>query len=92
LSGKMGTNRYVRVTDLADKLRVTKASVNRAVEKLAALKLVGHERYGTLTLTLQGETEARKVQKRQRNFIFSKMPLQFLKLNHFLRKSTVHTS
>jgi DtxR family Mn-dependent transcriptional regulator len=58
-------NESVRITDLAEKLRVTKASVNRAVEKLAALKLVIHERYGPLTLTLQGETEARKVQKRQ---------------------------
>jgi DtxR family Mn-dependent transcriptional regulator len=55
----------VRITDLADQLRVTKASVNRAVTKLAALKLITHERYGPVTLTLQGETEARKVQKRQ---------------------------
>jgi DtxR family Mn-dependent transcriptional regulator len=57
--------KFVRITDLADKLRVTKASANRAVVKLAALKLIIHERYGPLTLTLQGETEARKVQKRQ---------------------------
>jgi DNA-binding MarR family transcriptional regulator len=56
---------FVRITDLADQLRVTKASVNRAVTKLAALKLITHERYGPVTLTLQGETEARKVQKRQ---------------------------
>jgi DtxR family Mn-dependent transcriptional regulator len=58
-------NESVRITDLAEKLRVTKASVNRAVTKLADLKLIFHERYSPLTLTLQGETEARKVQKRQ---------------------------
>jgi DtxR family Mn-dependent transcriptional regulator len=42
----------VRITDLADQLRVTKASVNRAVTKLAALKLITHERYGPVTLTV----------------------------------------
>jgi DtxR family Mn-dependent transcriptional regulator len=58
-------NGSVRVTDLAEKLKVTKASVNKAVAKLAALELILHERYGPLTLTVQGETEARRVQKRQ---------------------------
>jgi DtxR family Mn-dependent transcriptional regulator len=58
-------NGSVRITDLAEKLKVTKASTNKAVAKLAGLKLITHQRYGPLTLTVQGEIEARRVQKRQ---------------------------
>jgi DtxR family Mn-dependent transcriptional regulator len=58
------TNESVRITDLAEELRVAKSSVNQAVAKLAGLKLVIHERYGPLILTTLGETEARKIRER----------------------------
>lgn len=57
-------NDSIRVTDLANKLGVAKSSVNQAVMKLCDLKLLKHERYGTLELTGTGETEARKIRER----------------------------
>ena len=45
---------YVRVTDLADKLNVSKPSVTRAVNKLKQKKFVEHENYGSLKLTAKG--------------------------------------
>lgn len=54
----------VRVTDLAEKLGVAKSSVNQAVGKLTAKKLLAHERYGPLELTPLGIDEATKVKER----------------------------
>lgn len=54
----------VRVTDLAEKLGVAKSSVNQAVSKLTAKKLLTHQRYGPLELTAIGMAEAGKVKER----------------------------
>ncbi|RLI28816.1 metal-dependent transcriptional regulator [Candidatus Bathyarchaeota archaeon] len=51
----------VRVTDLAAKLKVKKASVSEALIKLADRGLIKHERYGTVTLTSKGREIAEKV-------------------------------
>jgi DtxR family Mn-dependent transcriptional regulator len=59
-------NESIRVTDLAEKLQVAKSSVNQAMSKLVDLKLVLHERYGPLVLTVQGEMETRKIRTRHR--------------------------
>jgi len=56
----------VRVTDLAAKLEVAKASVTEAVNKLAGLRLVKQERYGPVRLTELGKEEARRVRYRHR--------------------------
>ncbi len=47
-------NDNVRVTDLADKLSVSKPSVTRAVNKLKQKSFVEHENYGLLKLTEKG--------------------------------------
>lgn len=49
-------NRYmsVRVTDLAEKLNVSKPSVTRAVNNLKKKNFVEHENYGLLKLTRSG--------------------------------------
>ena len=45
---------YVRVTDLADRLNVSKPSVTRAVNNLKKQSFVEHENYGLLKLTTKG--------------------------------------
>lgn len=51
----------VRVTDVADKMNCTKASVNKAVNNLKANGLVNYETYGTIELTESGENLAKKI-------------------------------
>jgi DtxR family Mn-dependent transcriptional regulator len=54
----------IRVTDLATKLQVAKSSVNQAVAKLTVKKLLVHERYGLLELTVLGVKKAEKITER----------------------------
>jgi len=60
------TNSAVRVTDLARKLDIAKASVSQCVSKLAGLGLVEQESYGPIKLTAKGREQALKVQRRHR--------------------------
>lgn len=57
-------NIEVRVTDLADKLNISKPSVNRAINNLKKQNLVEHENYGLLKLTEKGLTFAKNVAMR----------------------------
>jgi DtxR family Mn-dependent transcriptional regulator len=59
-------NEQIRVTDLAQKLQVAKPSVNQAVAKLTAKKLLVHERYGPLELTGAGLEKAATIIRRHR--------------------------
>ena len=54
-------NNEVRVTDLADKLNISKPSVTRAVSNLKKRKLVEHENYGLLKLTPNGFVFAKNI-------------------------------
>lgn len=54
-------HKEVRVTDLAAELSLSKPSANRAVALLKNAKLVLHEKYGTITLTPEGEEAGRAV-------------------------------
>ncbi len=56
----------VRLTDIANKLGVSKASVNRAQGILKKAGLIEQERYGTITLTEKGRKAANDVYKRHR--------------------------
>jgi len=51
----------VRITDIAEKLNVAKASVNQAINTLKDLDLVVQEKYGPVYLTEKGRKEATKV-------------------------------
>ncbi len=53
-----------RTTDIADRLGVSKASVNQAVSQLAERGLVRQERYGPVYLTELGQARAALVYKR----------------------------
>jgi DtxR family Mn-dependent transcriptional regulator len=61
----------VRVTDLAQKLNLSKASVSQAVSQLSEKGLVTQELYGPIELTLEGEIEAKKViETHQKIYLF----------------------
>ena len=51
----------VRVTDVAEKMNCTKASVNKAVNNLKNSGLLNYETYGTIELTWEGENRAKKI-------------------------------
>ena len=44
-------NGRVRVTDIAEKMNCTKASVNKAIHNLKDNELLNYESYGTIELT-----------------------------------------
>jgi DtxR family Mn-dependent transcriptional regulator len=50
-----------KLTDIAEKLNKSKASVNSAINNLVELGLVDNEKYGPITLTDQGKAEAKKI-------------------------------
>lgn len=51
----------VRVTDIANKMNCTKASVNKAINNLKDNNLVNYESYGKIELTEEGENLAKKI-------------------------------
>ncbi len=51
----------IRVTDIAEKMQCTKASVNKAIKILAEHELVTYEVYGKIQITEAGNATARKV-------------------------------
>ena len=53
-----------RVTDIADYLKVSKASVNRALKSLKEIDLVDYEAYGEIKLTEKGKEEATNIIKK----------------------------
>ncbi len=58
----------VRVTDIANRLSVAKASVNRALGELKKIALLEQQRYGTIALTVAGESYAREVHSKHHLF------------------------
>ncbi|MBE5812215.1 MAG: metal-dependent transcriptional regulator [Clostridiales bacterium] len=51
----------IRVTDIANSLQVSKASVNKAIKQLSTEDVVDYETYGEIKLTLEGERIAKKI-------------------------------
>ena len=54
-------NGNIRVTDIANKMNCSKASVNKAINNLKANVLINYETYGTIELTEKGENLAKKI-------------------------------
>lgn len=54
-------NGNMRVTDIANKMNCTKASVNKALYNLKDNGLINYESYGTIELTEDGENLAKKI-------------------------------
>ncbi len=55
----------VRVTDIAQKLKITKPSVNKAVNVLKELQLLCYEAYGDIQLTEEGIEVASEILRKQ---------------------------
>ncbi len=51
----------IRVTDIANKMNCSKASVNKAINSLKENNLVNYEAYGDIELTSDGEKLAKKI-------------------------------
>ena len=54
-------NGNIRVTDIAEKMNCSKPSVNKAINNLKSENLVNYESYGTIELTTEGKSLARKI-------------------------------
>ena len=54
-------NEKIRVTDIAEKMNCSKASVNKAVNNLKDKGLLNYESYGSIELTNEGEDLAKKI-------------------------------
>lgn len=54
-------NGNIRVTDIAEKMNCSKPSVNKALNNLKVNGLVNYETYGTIELTKEGESLAKKI-------------------------------
>lgn len=54
-------NGNIRVTDIANKMNCTKASVNKTINNLKEEELVNYELYGKIELTPKGEELAKKI-------------------------------
>ena len=54
-------NGQIRVTDIANKMNISKASVNKAVKNLKEEGMLDYEAYGEIKLTNEGENLAKKV-------------------------------
>lgn len=58
------TEKPIRVTDIANKLKITKPSVNLGIKNLKELKLVNYETYGNISLTEEGKKQAQDILKK----------------------------
>ncbi|MDR1874275.1 MAG: metal-dependent transcriptional regulator [Synergistaceae bacterium] len=58
------TGREITVTDLAERLGITKGTVTATVQKLVEVNLLKHERYGALHLTRDGRQKGLMVYRR----------------------------
>ena len=54
-------NDNIRVTDIAERMNLTKPSVNKAINNLKENGLVNYESYGKIELTKEGENLAKKI-------------------------------
>lgn len=58
------TGRDITVTDLAERLSITKGTVTATVQKLVDAGMLMHERYGSLHLTAKGRSKGLEVYRR----------------------------
>ena len=58
-----------RVTDIANKMEVTKASTNNALNQLKEQGLINYEKYKNITLTKEGLARAKYIERRHELFI-----------------------
>ncbi len=57
-------NNSIRITDVANKMGISKASVNKAVNQLKDLELLSHDHYGQISFTEEGMDIAKSIAKK----------------------------
>ncbi len=62
------TGQKIKVTEVADRLKITKGTVTATIQKLVELGLAEHERYGTLHLTQEGRKTGMQTFRRHEGF------------------------
>lgn len=92
-------NNVVRVTDIANKLSVSKPSVSRSIKTLNELELVDFKTYGNVKLTDEGNKIAKDIIKRQdtlKNFLYEILDVdselsekEAAAMKHYLSDSTI---
>ena len=58
------TGRDITVTDLAERLKITKGTVTATVQKMVDAGMLNHERYGSLHLTKEGRRKGLLIYRR----------------------------
>lgn len=58
------SEKEIRVTDIAKRLKITKPSVNKAMKNLKELGFIEYEAYGPIRLTKKGKKTAQEILKR----------------------------
>lgn len=68
-------NGFAKVTDIAKSLNVKKASVTAALIQLTNKELINYSPYSSITLTLDGEKQAKRILKKHKilNELFSEV-------------------
>lgn len=61
-------NKGARVTDIANKMEVTKASTNNALNQLKEQGLINYEKYKNINLTKEGIVRAKYIERRHNLF------------------------
>ena len=61
-------NDGARVTDIANKMEVTKASTNSALNSLKEQGLINYEKYKNISLTKEGIVRAKYIERRHKLF------------------------
>lgn len=64
ISNHLKKNNKVRAIDIANELKVSRASVSEALKRLAELGYINYGRYGAITITAKGEDAANSVIRR----------------------------
>lgn len=60
----LSEDKEVRLTDIANKMCVSKASVNKAVNQLKDLNLLNHSHYGSISFTEEGYNIAKSIARK----------------------------
>lgn len=69
----------VRITDIANRLNISKASTNQAIGGLVKRGMVTHRHYGPVALTEKGRSEAEKI--RYRHDVLKKLLTDVMKVD-----------
>jgi DtxR family transcriptional regulator, Mn-dependent transcriptional regulator len=70
----------IRVTDIAESLQITKATVSETMHKLKKMGMVEQKNYGPVSLTERGRQEALQIRKRHR--VIKKFLVEVLDVDH----------